>query len=77
METSCPCDLRDDLIVIPPRDAQDGILMCLPHCPRPHDGQIPDDDEAFCVSGDETVIVPDKGRRMDLGFVSSQHRLWL
>lgn len=51
--------------------------MCLPYGARSHDSQIPYDDETFCISSDQSLIVADEGGRMNLCLVSSQYSLGL
>lgn len=64
-------NLRDDLVVTPTRYSKYRVRMCPPDGSRPHNGQIPDDDEALGVSCYEAVIAPDEGGCMDLSLVSS------
>lgn len=51
--------------------------MSLPDRTGPHDGQVPDDDKAIGVAGQESLVLPAKHSRMDLCLVPSQNGLGL
>lgn len=69
--------LRDQPVVPPAGDAQDGTLMSLPHGAGPHDGEIPSHHEAVCIAGQEPLVSPDEDGSMHLGLVAAQNRLGL
>lgn len=64
---------RDDLVVIPASETQDGLFMGLPNSTRSHDAEIPSNDEAIRVASEQPLISPDKSGCMDLGLVASQN----
>jgi len=51
--------------------------MRLPYGTRPHDGEVPRDDEAFGIAGEEALIAADERRGVDLGLVAAEDALWL
>lgn len=40
----------------------------------PHDGEVPNHDEAVCIAADETLILPNKAEGVDLCFMTSENR---
>ncbi len=70
-------NLRDQAIVAPAGDAQEGVFVGLPDGAGSHDGGVPGDDEAIRVARDEALIAPDKGGGMNLGLVAAQDGLGL
>ena len=70
-------DPRNDPIVAPSGNAQYGVGVRPPDRTGPHNGQVPDDDEAICIPCDEALIVPDERGSVDLNLVSSKHRFRL
>lgn len=51
--------------------------MSLPNGTRPHDGEIPSDNEAIGVSGQQALVGSEEGDSMDLGLVASEDGLGL
>lgn len=49
--------------------------MSLPYRARPHDGQVPGDDETIGITSDEALIVADEGGGMYLRLVTPKNRL--
>lgn len=64
-----------DAVVTPSSNSQDGVIMSLPYRARPHDGQVPGDDETIGITSDEALIVADEGGGMYLRLVTSEDRL--
>lgn len=44
--------------------------MSLPYRARPHDGEVPGDDESIGITSDEALIVADEGGGMHLRLVT-------
>ncbi len=51
--------------------------MGLPDSTGPHDGQVPDDNKAIGIAGQESLVLAAKHSRMDLCLVPSQDGLGL
>ncbi len=70
-------DLRDDSVVPPAGDTKNGISMSSPDGPWSHYGEIPGDEEAIGVAGQETLVAADEGSGMYLGLVAPENRFGL
>lgn len=55
-------NLRNDFIVAPAPDAENGALVGSPDSPGTHDGQIPEHHEAFSIAGCEALVISDERR---------------
>lgn len=62
--------MSDDPVVSPSGNSKDSILMSLPYRARPHNGQVPGDDESIGITSDEALIVADEGGGMYLRLVT-------
>lgn len=68
--------LRYDLVTAPTLDSENCTLMRPPDGPRSHDGEVPHDDIALRIAGDQAAVASDERCRVDLSLVAAENGLW-
>lgn len=67
---------RNYLVSPPASYSKNRILVSAPNGPRPHNGQVPEYDITFSISGDEPFVSSDELRCVNLNLVASKDGLW-
>jgi hypothetical protein len=62
--------LRDDFVVSPASDPENGIFMGPPNRLGSHNGEIPQDYKSVRISGSKPRVMPQEGSGMHLGLVA-------
>lgn len=63
---------RYEFVWSPFPDPEDSILVRPPYSPGPHDGEVPERDEALGIAGRKSLIVSEKDSSVGLCLVSAE-----